>query len=149
VASPQPLAIQTWPIDRLVFYARNPRKKRRSHRSQVQQHPGVRFQDPDACPQCAVGFENSQQFAARTCRPRPCRATAFPKRLRTSLSSTSVSQLIGGQFVGRQSAKESYVHVELSWCTQLCISSRPQITDYLPSTENASSTLPGMPPNWL
>lgn len=26
VTSPQPLQIQIWPIDRLVFYARNPRK---------------------------------------------------------------------------------------------------------------------------
>ena len=26
ITSPQPLEIQTWPTDRLVFYARNPRK---------------------------------------------------------------------------------------------------------------------------
>ena len=26
ITSPQPLEIQTWPIDRLVFYLRNPRK---------------------------------------------------------------------------------------------------------------------------
>jgi hypothetical protein len=42
-------SIQIWPIDKLIFYARNPRK-RTPRWPHVRQHPGVRLQDPRPYP---------------------------------------------------------------------------------------------------
>jgi hypothetical protein len=39
VTAAPPLEIETWHIDRLILYARNPRKNDAVGRSHVQQHP--------------------------------------------------------------------------------------------------------------
>ncbi len=43
--------IQTWPIDQLIFYARNPRKNDSAVDRIMQQYPGIRFQNPGTRPQ--------------------------------------------------------------------------------------------------
>jgi len=46
IQPPQSTEIQTWNIDRLVFYVRNPPQERRRGGSHVRQHSRVRLQDP-------------------------------------------------------------------------------------------------------